>query len=100
MKTKETIQKFRPIITTNDGIHEGEESRWVLVDRLACSPEEYLMIDVKDNGYMRCNNKFYILSAIISIEWKLIGEKEIYFKGNSYSTLLSDEVKYYEENLE
>lgn len=76
-KDKITIQKYKPFFITIDNIkHEGLEYNWGIVDRLRCSVPEYIMIDIKSDGYIEDENKImYPLSNIISIEWKLIEEK-------------------------
>ena len=74
-----TLQRFQPIFTTIDGIvHEGIDwYKWVNADGLLCSVPKYMMISVKEDGYLedKNNKAMYPLNNIISIEWKLLEEK-------------------------
>lgn len=75
-----TLQRFQPIFTTTDNVeHEGIDTyKWANADGLLCSVPEYLMIDIKSDGYMKDKNDvMYPMQNIRSIEWKLLGEKVV-----------------------
>lgn len=75
-----TLQRFQPIFTTTDGMfHEGIDwYKWVNSNGLKCSVPEYMMISVKEDGYLEdMNEAMYPLNNIISIEWKLLEEKVV-----------------------
>ena len=76
-KEKITIQKFKPFFVTIDGIeHEGLNYNWGIANRLRCTIPEYIMIDIKSDGYIEDKNEImYPLTNIVSIEWKLLEEK-------------------------
>lgn len=75
-KDNVTVKKYKPLFVTVDNIkHEGFEYNWAIVDRLRCSVPEYIMIDIKSDGYIEDKNGImYPLSNIISIEWKVLKE--------------------------
>lgn len=75
-KDNVTVKKYKPIFITVDNVkHEGLEYNWAIADRLKCSIPEYIMLDIKSDGYIEDENKImYPLSNIISIEWKLSKE--------------------------
>jgi len=78
-KDKVTLQKFKPFFVTVDGVqHEGSCYNWGILDRLRCSVPEYIMIDIKSDGYIEDKNKImYPLFNVVSIEWKLLEEKVV-----------------------
>ena len=90
-KTIITIQKFKPFFITTDGIrHEGLDYPWYIADRLRCTVPEYIMIDIKSNGYIEDKDKImYLLPNIISIEWKLLEERKIVDKFSNYQISIS-----------
>lgn len=74
------LQRFQPFFTTVDGInHEGIDSyNWVNADELLCTVPEYMMFDVKRDGYLVDMEKvMYPLQNVLSIDWKLIEEKTV-----------------------
>ena len=81
-KDKVTLQKYKANFTTVDGIkHSGLTYAWAVKDRLRCGVPEYIMIDIKSEGYIEDENEvMYMLQNVISIEWKL--EKEIVVDDN------------------
>lgn len=78
-KKKVTLQKFRPVFITTDGVeHRGFEYNWGIAERLSCSVPEYIMIDINSDGYIEDDNEvMYPLSNIISIKWELVDEKTV-----------------------
>ena len=47
-------------------------------DGLLCTVPEYIMIDIKSDGYIEDQNDImYPLQNILSIDWKLIDEKVV-----------------------
>lgn len=73
-----TLQRFQPFFTTIDNVlHEGiDRYKWANADGLLCTVPEYLMIDIKSDGYMKDKNDvMYPIQNIVSIEWKLLEEK-------------------------
>lgn len=77
-KNMVTLQKFKPVFTTVDGnTHTGFEYNYGIVERLLCSVPEYMMIDIKSDGYLEDNcGVMYPLTNIVSIDWQLVDEKE------------------------
>lgn len=88
-----TVQKFRPVFTTVDGnTHIGINYKYVIADRLLCSVPEYIMIDIKDNGYIQDNCYImYPLANIVSINWDLIDEREIEDKFDNFQIFITKE---------
>ena len=74
-----TVQKFRPVFSTVDGnTHIGLDYKYGIANRLICSIPEYLMIDIKSDGYLEDHRKvMYPLTNIVSIDWQLVDEKEV-----------------------
>lgn len=99
---KVTVQKYKPLFTTvDDKTHEGLVSKWVITDRLSCTVPEYLMIDIKSDGYMLDINKImYPLQNIKSIKWELLDEKSVPDKFSSYQIFVKKrELRKLEETL-
>ena len=73
------LQRFQPFFITTDGAeHEGYEYNWFNADELLCTVPEYIMIDIKSDGYIEDQNDvMYPLQNILSIDWKLIDEKVV-----------------------
>ena len=73
------LQRFQPIFITTDGTkHKGYKSNWFNADGLLCTVPEYIMIDIKSDGYIEDQNDvMYPLQNILSIDWKLIDEKVV-----------------------
>lgn len=86
-----TVQKFKPVFATIDGnTHIGLEYNYGIANRLRCSVPEYMMIDIKRDGYLKDHrNVMYPLSNIISIDWQLVDEKEVEDKFGEYRIFLS-----------
>lgn len=72
-KEKVTLRKYRPYFTTTDGVkHKGCEYNWAISDRLRCSIPQYIMIDIKSDGYIEdSNGTMYPLVNVVSIEWEV-----------------------------
>lgn len=90
-KEKVTVQKFKPLFTTVDGVeHEGETCRWCISDRLRCEVPEYIMNFIKSDGYIKGKDGvMYILSNIISIRWILLEERILEDNFSEYKTFLA-----------
>lgn len=88
-----TVQKFRPVFVTVDGnTHIGCEYKYGIANRLRCSVPEYIMIDIKSDGYLKDHrNVIYPLTNIVSIDWQLEDQKEIEDKFDMYTIFLSNE---------
>lgn len=73
------LQKFQPFFITTDGVeHEGYKYNWFNADRLLCTVPEYIMINIKSDGYIEDQNDvMYPLQNILSINWKLIDQKVV-----------------------
>ena len=74
------LQRFQPFFITTDGEnHEGINTyKWFNADGLLCSVPEFLMIDIKSDGYLEDrNNVMYPLQNVVSIVWKLIDQKVV-----------------------
>ena len=91
-KDKITIQKFQAIFTTIDGVErESPAYNWAISDRITCSVPEYLIIDIKSDGYIQDeNNIMYPLFNILSIEWKLVKEMVVEDNFNEFQVFVSD----------
>lgn len=88
-----TIQKFRPSFRTVDGhFHEGHEYNWAIAERLLCSVPDYIMHDVKSDGYLKDKNDImYILANIVSIVWEKIDEQVVEDKFRDYHVFVTQE---------
>ena len=88
-----TIQKFKPFFVTTDGVrHEGLDYPWYIADRLQCTVPEYIMLDIKSNGYIEDKNKvMYLLSNVVSIEWVLLKERRKIDKFSNYQISIATE---------
>ena len=73
------LQKFQVFFTTTDGVeHEGLKYKWINRDGLLCTVPEYIMIEIKDEGYVEDQNGImYPLQNVLSIDWGLIDEKTV-----------------------
>lgn len=87
-----TVQKFRPVFTTVDGnTHIGWEYKYGIVERLLCSVPEYIMIDVKSDGYMKDHRGvIYPLGNIVSIDWTLEDEKVVEDRFGEWTVFVSE----------
>jgi hypothetical protein len=88
-----TVHKFRPVFTTVDGnTHIGLEYNYGIANRLRCSIPEYMMIDIKSDGYLKDHRKvMYPFANIISIDWQLVDEKEVEDKFSEYGIFVTTE---------
>lgn len=68
---KVIFQKVRAFFKTVDGeIHTGGDYNWCASSKLNCSVGQYLMIDIKDSGYIEDEiGTMYPLSNVLSIDW-------------------------------
>lgn len=75
-KERVVFQRYKPYFTTADGIvHEGHTYKWINPDWLECTIPECLMIRINSEGYIEDkSNAMYLLSNIISIDWKKCNE--------------------------
>ncbi len=74
------LKRFQPFFTTVDGIqHEGPDFyNWINADGLRRAAPEYMMEDMINDGYLiDMNGIMYPIQNIMSIQWKLIGEKVV-----------------------
>ena len=90
-KNMVTLQKFKPVFTTVDGHrHTGFEYNYGIVEKLRCSVPEYMMIDIKRDGYLEDNyGLMYPLANIVSIDWQLVDEKKVEDKFGEYQTCVT-----------
>ena len=88
-----TVQKFRPVFTTVDGnTHIGINYKYGIANRLLCSVPEFIMIDIKDDGYIKDDcGVMYPLANVVSINWDLIDEKEIEDKFGEFQIFITKE---------
>lgn len=89
-----TLQQFQPFFVTTDNIqHQGNIYNWTNPDELLCTVPEYIMIEIKSQGYIEDKNDvMYPLQNIISIEWKLLKEKIVLDKFyHKWDIFFSDE---------
>ena len=77
--TKSTLQRVKPVFYTVDGNkHYGITYKWVKASGLLCSVGEYVMIDIKSDGYIYDENKvMYPITNVLSIEWNVVQEKTV-----------------------
>lgn len=78
-KEKVTLCRYKPIFITVDGKkHEGRTSDWVITQKIRTPVPDYLMLDIKEDGYVKDNfGNMYILSNIICIEWQRVEQKKV-----------------------
>lgn len=70
------LQKYSAIFTTIDGKEYRSTYKWTRKSGLRCSVPEYLMLIIKEDGYIEADDyTIYILSNVVSIKWELIDEK-------------------------
>ena len=86
-----TLKKFRPVFTTVDGnTHIGCEYKYGIKERLLCTIPEYIMIDIKSDGYIKDHrNVMYPLTNIVSIDWSLEDEKVVEDKFSEWIVFVS-----------
>ena len=92
-KDKVIVQKFKPFFITTDGVqHEGLDYNWGIANRVRCTIPDYLMIDIKSDGYIKDKNKImYPLSNVVSIEWKLLDERNVIDNFSEYQVFVTEE---------
>lgn len=90
-KNMVTLQKFKHVFTTVDGHrHTGFEYNYGIVEKLRCSVPEYMMIDIKRDGYLEDNyGVMYPLANIVSIDWQLVDEKKVEDKFGEYQIFVT-----------
>lgn len=88
---KVTLQKYKPYFVTVDGVrHEGLNYCWCIAERLRCSIPEYIMVDLRSDGYIEDQDLLmHPLSNVISIEWKLIDEKTVEDRFSQYQIFVT-----------
>ena len=88
-----TLQKFRTVFTTVDGnVHLGVVYNYVIAERLACSVPEWIMIDIRSDGYIMDHRYvMYPLTNIVSIDWKLEYEKVVEDKFGAHKIYVTAE---------
>ena len=71
VQEKETLEHYSVRFYTTDGaLHNFTKYRYAAPERLRCSVPEYIMIDVKSNGYLKDDNGvMYPLQNVVSIYW-------------------------------
>ena len=73
MKTKKTVELRRYIAefkTTDGEIHKFSRYRFANPKAIICTIPEYIMVDVKSDGYMTDDDGImYPLSNVVSIKW-------------------------------
>lgn len=75
------VQLYSATFVTIDNISHstGLQYDWIAPARVLCHPIEYLMISIRGDEYIMDEKyKMYLLANVISIEWKLEKEAEIY----------------------
>lgn len=67
-----TICHYTAHFTTVDGVtHSFNKFRYGAPEQLTCSVPEYIMIDVKSDGYLKDNDGvMYPLQNVVSISWE------------------------------
>lgn len=67
-----SIYHYTAHFTTIDGKdHSFNKYRYVASEQINCSVPEYIMIDVKSDGYLEDNNGImYPLQNVVSISWE------------------------------
>ena len=90
------LEKYKSNFTTVDGVkHEGCVYKWVITNRLKCDVPRYLMLHVKEDGYIEDDKEImYPLYNVISIEWEKISSVATTDNFNEFSVFLTnDEVE-------
>ena len=92
-KRKVTVQKFKPFFVTTDGrIHEGVHSNWYIADRINCTVPQFIMIDIKSDGYIEDEyGVMYPLTNVVSIKWELLDERIVEDNFDEYDVFVSTE---------
>lgn len=88
------LQKYQPVfITVDEESHVGCEYKWANSSGLLCDVPKYIMIYIKQDGYMEDSGGIiYPLQNIVSIKWKLLEQKTVVddFE-NTYQIFFDDE---------
>lgn len=76
------LQKYQAYFTTIDGTkHKSVEYNWANDSALRRSVPDYIMIDVKSDGYLKSiDGNYFTLNNIISISWNKLDEKIVLYK--------------------
>ena len=92
-KRKVTVQKFNPFFVTTDGkIHKGVDSNWYIADRINCTVPQFIMIDIKSDGYIEDEyGVMYPLTNVVSIKWELLDEIIIEDNFGEYNVTVTTE---------
>lgn len=89
-----SLQKYQADFTTIDGMkHKSVEYNWGNNSVLRCSVPDFIMIDVKSDGYLRdIDGNYFPLNNIVSISWKKLDEKNVLYKSRyKYQIFFKDE---------
>lgn len=95
------LDQYRPLFTTTDGkVHIGKEYKYMDSNSFTCSIPEYLMIGIKDKGYMSdVYGIMYPLENIISIEWDMLDSKTVLYCERVIGIYNKDKVDELEKKL-
>lgn len=89
-----TWQRLSAKFKTIDGEehYTGNRWKWVRVSGLSCSGGDFIMTDVKSDGYLKDENGvMYPIQNIVSITWQVDCEKTVIAKHSEYTYLLSND---------
>lgn len=87
------LQKIKATFKTIDGIeHTGCDYKWINASGLSCTSSEYIMYDIKRDGYIYDDNDvMFILANVICIKWNIINEKKIVKEHEYHKIYFNDE---------
>lgn len=91
---KATLQKYAATFVTVDGKEHdtGNRYNWCDVDKKQKPVEEYIMEDIKQDGYLcGTDDTMYILNNIVSIRWYIADELIIKGMGNDKKVWYTDD---------
>lgn len=89
-----TWQKLSARFKTIDGEehYTGNRWKWLKVSGLLCGGGDYIMIDVKSDGYLKDENGvMYPIQNIVSITWQIDCEKTVIAKHSEYALWFSND---------
>lgn len=89
-----TWQKLSARFKTIDGEehYTGNRWKWLKVSGLLCDGGDYIMIDVKSDGYLKDENGvMYPIQNIVSITWQIDCEKTVIAKHSEYALWFSND---------
>lgn len=89
-----TWQKLSAHFKTIDGEehYTGNRWKWLRVSGLLYSGGDYLMINIKSDGYLKDENGvMYPIQNVVSITWQVDYEKTVIAKHSEYTYFLSDD---------